>query len=333
MPRPAIRALALIFLLAAPALPAVADGPVIVNRQNHLIPPDTGVPPEDGGLSHLLEVQLTSIETGRVATLETRTGNRIVFPNMPAGNYRVQIRSGSKVTIQYHRIENAPLDIAFDDTTIPLTFDPEKPLDTIRFMERQAREAQERGDTQMVEHWQRELRRLREMHSACIDGVIKHDPKNTRNFGAQHHAVVREASRALQRIGAASTGTGGNQSGNQGSDPLIGTWKIAPLSITNPELCGNVTYHATISITRMVSPGRYKGTNSFRWDTSRADPDCVFKFDTQGTVDVDVQMTGDKVVITYLNTGRNTFVPDTLTFSGTTMSGHDGVNAIVFTRQ
>lgn len=338
MPRPAIRTGALVlwvFLLAVSALagPAYAGGPVIVTRTNHIIPSTGGVPPEDGGLSNLLEVQLTNIETGRVATLDTRTSNVIRFPNMTSGNYRVRIRSGSKMTIQYHELGSAPLEIRFDNNTLPLTFDPDNPLATLQFMQIQEREARERGDTQMAQHWKSEIRNLRDMHSSAIDGVKKHDPKNTRNFGAEHHTVVREANRALNRIGNSTTTGGGTQTGNQPADPLIGSWKIAPVTITNPDLCGLVTYHATITIDRKLGPGRYSGTNAFRWDLSRADPDCVFKFDTQGSVKVDVRRTGNKVVINYLNTGRNTFAPDNLSLAGSTMSGHDGVNAIEFTRQ
>ncbi len=84
-----------------------------------------------------------------------------------------------------------------------------------------------------------------------------------------------------------------------------------------------------MTVSSKVGPGHWRGTYQFKWDTTKADPACRFKFSKSGTATVDIYLEGAAVTVKYSNTGQNTFADDALTLNGNIMNGQDATGQVV----
>ena len=145
-------------------------------------------------------------------------------------------------------------------------------------------EAYEIGDREWFEDSRQQVTDLRNLHANALAQLDAIDPKGTQTaMRAQHHAVNLRCDDALKSF---QTAVWPGVHLNLQLDPLLGTWAISPIPIRNTEDCGQVFQVGTMEVTQQVGPGHWRGTYSFRWDTSKADPACRFKFSRSGTVTV-----------------------------------------------
>lgn len=276
-------------------------------------------------------VTLYNLDTGRGYPGRTQDDGLAHFPDVTPGRYRIVIEGRGLAHLEYRTIKGAAFAHSYklgEMTNVPTVAGLAGSLD---FILEDADEAYEIGDRDWFEDSRQQVTDLRNLHANALAQLDAIDPKGTQTaMRAQHHAVILRCDDALKSF---QTAVWPGVHLNLQLDPPLGTWAISPIPIKNTEDCGQVYQTGSMTVSQKVGPGHWRGTYTFRWDTSNADPACKFKFSRSGTVKVDLFLSGTTVTVKYSNTGQNTFVDDILTLDGNVMTGWDASGqGVTYTR-
>lgn len=274
-----------------------------------------------------IRVVLTDLTTGRTQSAETNRQGLARFPDVPPGDYQVRVSGRTFQYYDYRKLDKpraSAIAYPFSDLATGAGSDEREMIATDR--EGAIGSLTHGGNLSDADSSTDLINRRLRMHRIALQSLKKLalDTLTTDKWMRYHQGIIDECEDALEAVGVA----------RRSADPLLGTWDMKPITIKNPALCGNVTYHAYVVVNQRVSETHYVGFSPFNWDLSQADPECKFKFHRQGTATVDLFRQGNSIVIKYTYNGPNSYADDRLTLQGYVMSGRDASGeAIVFSRR
>lgn len=266
-------------------------------------------------------VTLYNLDTQRAYTGRTGSDGLAHIPDVTPGRYRIAIDGRGRAHLEYRWIKGPVFAHVYkidDMITLPVGASLVSSLGTLL---NQADVTAEEGDKKWYDLTLLRITALRDLHVSALAQLEEIDPKKGKTaLRNEHRKVIDQCDKALNTPAGVVWPS---------RDLLIGSWTISPIPIMNTQDCGQVFQTGTMTVSEKAGPGHWRGTYSFLWDTSKADPACRFKFSKSGTATVDIYVNGPTVTVKYSNTGQNTFADDTLTLNGNVMSGQDATGQVV----
>ncbi len=294
--------------------------------------------PESSTATNGIAVTLFNLDTGGGYPGRTGIDGTARFPNVRPGRYQITIEGEGLAHIEYREIKGRSVSRTYktkDLANVPLGGRSIASLETLLDIGEQAVED---GNRERFEAATARITALRDLHVTALAQLEKIDPNKRQTARRnEHRKVIDRCNTALKTDSTSIMWPSpaiapGSNAGE--SDLLLGDWTINPIPIKNTEDCGQVFQTGSMTVAEKVGPGHWRGTYAFRWDTSKADPACRFKFSKSGTATVDLYVDGATVTVKYSNTGQNTFADDKLTLNGNVLNGQDATGQVVtYTRK
>ncbi len=286
--------------------------------------------PESTTSTSGIAVTLYNLDTQQGYPGRTDLSGLVHFPNVTPGRYRIAIEGNALAQIEYRSIKGPSFAHTYNTSDMANVPVGTHPLASLGMLRLDLGDAAEDGNKKWFDATMLSVTALRDLHVSALAQLDEIDPKKEQTaFRKQHRDAISECNKTLNK----SAGVVWPKFDIR-LDPLLGDWTINPIPIKNTEDCGQVFQTGSMTVAEKAGPGHWRGTYAFRWDTSKADPACRFKFSKSGTATVDLYLDGTTVTVKYSNTGQNTFADDKLTLLGNVMNGQDATGQVVtYTRK